>query len=110
MVSAFHPLRTSGIKGTSSDRGERGMIGLAFLLLFAAPEPEPEAELRRDTMTYAMPPVEVTPEIAPMVDTYYRCAFPDAFGKHQVAMGKEEANTRARIAACGEVRKWAVAA
>jgi hypothetical protein len=82
------------------------MIDLLLILALQMSEPE----LRTDSVTYAMPALQITPEIAPMIDTYYRCAFPDAFGTHKVVMGKEEANARVRMTACGEVRRWAVSA
>ena len=79
---------------------------ILLLLLMAAQAAEPE--LRVDSETFATSAPNVTPEIAPMVDEYYRCAFPDAFGTHHVEVGKEEANARAQMAKCAQVRASAI--
>jgi hypothetical protein len=81
---------------------------IALLLLMAAQAAEPE--LRVDSETFATAAPDITPEIAPMVDQYYHCAFPDAFGNHHVVIGKEEANARAQIAKCASVRASAIRA
>ncbi len=82
------------------------MIKLMLLLAMQSPEPE----IRTESFTYEMPPMELTPEIAPMVKTYYECAFPVAFGTHRIVVGKEETNARTRMAACAETRAWAISA